>query len=70
MTFIYILSEETPVYVGSDVVIEGPGYNPVYYWLFSLLIGGVSTIWGFSMLNFPDFHRIVIPDLSTFPGCD
>ena len=49
-----IPSEENPVYVGSDVVIEGPGYNPVYYWLFSLSIGGVSTIWGFSMLNFPD----------------
>ena len=40
--------------MGSDVVIEGPGYNPVYYWLFSLSIGGVSTIWGFSMLNFSD----------------
>ena len=49
-----IPSEENPVYVGSDVVIEGPGYNPVYYWLFSLSIGGVSTIWGFSMLNFSD----------------
>lgn len=49
-----IPSEENPVYVDSDVFIDGPGYNPVYYWLFSLSIGGVSTIWGFSMLNFSD----------------
>lgn len=49
-----IPSEENPVYVGSDVVIDGPGYYPFYYWLFSFAIGGVSTIWGFSMLNFPD----------------
>jgi hypothetical protein len=49
-----IPSEENPVYVGSDVVIDGPGYYPAYYWLFSFSIGGVSTIWGFSMLNFPN----------------
>lgn len=49
-----IPSEENPVYVGSDWVIDGPGYNTAYYWLFSLSIGCVSTIWGFSMLNFSD----------------
>lgn len=49
-----IPSEENPLYVGSEVVIDGPGYYPFYYWLFSLAIGGASTIWGFSMLNFPN----------------
>lgn len=47
-----IPSEENPVYVGSDVVTDGPGYNPFYYWLFSFPIGIVSTFWGFYMLNF------------------
>jgi len=49
-----IPSEENPIFVGSDVLIDGPGYYPFYYWLFSFAIGGVSTIWGFSMLNFPN----------------
>jgi hypothetical protein len=49
-----IPSARTPAYVGSNMVSGGPGYNPIYYWLFSIAIGGMSTAWGFSMLNFPD----------------
>lgn len=49
-----IPSAQNPVYAGPNMVSSGPGYNPVYYWLFSFSIGCVSTIWGFSMLNFPD----------------
>lgn len=30
------------------------GYCPIWYWLLSLIIGGSSTVWGFSMLNFPE----------------
>jgi len=49
-----IPSAQNPVYSGPNLVSGGPGYNPAYYWLFSFAIGGASTIWGFSMLNFPD----------------
>ncbi|KYC46455.1 MAG: hypothetical protein APG11_01875 [Candidatus Methanofastidiosum methylothiophilum] len=49
-----IPSPQNPVYVGPNMVSGGPGYNPLYYLLFSFAIGGVSTIWGFSMLNFPN----------------
>lgn len=49
-----IPSAQNPVYAGPNMVSGGPGYNPVYYLLFSFSIGCVSTIWGFSMLNFPD----------------
>ena len=49
-----IPSEENPIGDGDNLVVEGPGYNPLYYWLFSFSIGCVSTIWGFSMLNFSD----------------
>lgn len=49
-----IPSAKTPVYVGPNLVSGGPGYNPLYYLLFSLAIGGASTVWGFSMLNFSD----------------
>jgi hypothetical protein len=49
-----IPSARNHVYVGSNMVSGGPGYYPLYYWLFSMAIGGISTIWGFSMLNFPD----------------
>jgi len=49
-----IPSARNHVYVGSNMVSGGPGYYPLYYWLFSMAIGGVSTVWGFSMLNFPD----------------
>jgi len=49
-----IPSHSTPVYVGRNMVSGGPGYNPFYYFLFSFAIGGMSTVWGFSMLNFPD----------------
>ncbi|MCK9151834.1 hypothetical protein [Methanobacterium alcaliphilum] len=47
-------SAKNPVYIGSNRVSGGPGYNPMYYFLFSFAIGGASTIWGFSMLNFPN----------------
>lgn len=47
-------SAQNPVYSGHNLVSGGPGYNPLYYLLFSFAIGGASTIWGFSMLNFPD----------------
>lgn len=49
-----IPSARNPVYVGRNLVSGGPGYNPLYYLLFSLAIGASSTVWGFSMLNFPD----------------
>lgn len=49
-----IPSAQNLVYVGRNLVSGGPGYNPLYYLLFSFAIGGASTIWGFSMLNFPD----------------
>lgn len=47
-------SAQNPVYSGPNLVSGGPGYNPLYYLLFSFAIGGASTLWGFSMLNFPD----------------
>ncbi|MCC7551404.1 MAG: hypothetical protein KO316_07980 [Methanobacterium sp.] len=49
-----IPSARNHVYVGSNRVSGGPGYNPLYYLLFSFAIGCASTVWGFSMLNFPD----------------
>lgn len=49
-----IPSARNPVYVGRNLVSGGPGYNPLYYWLFSLAIGASTTVWGFSMLNFSD----------------
>ena len=49
-----IPSHSNPVYVGRNLVSGGPGYNPFYYFLFSFAIGGMSTVWGFSMLNFSD----------------
>lgn len=49
-----IPSARNPVYMGSNLISGGPGYNPLYYLLFSFAIGGASTVWGFSMLNFPD----------------
>lgn len=49
-----IPSHSTPVYVGRNTVSGGPGYNPFYYLLFSFAIGGMTTVWGFSMLNFSD----------------
>ena len=49
-----IPSAQNPVYSGPNLVSGGPGYNPLYYLLFSFAIGGASTVWGFSMLNFPD----------------
>lgn len=49
-----IPSHSNPVYVGRNLVSGGPGYNPFHYFLFSLAIGGVSTVWGFSMFNFSD----------------
>ncbi len=49
-----IPSAQNPVYAGRNLVSGGPGYNPLYYLLFSFAIGGASTLWGFSMLNFPD----------------
>jgi hypothetical protein len=49
-----IPSAQNPVYSGSNLISGGPGYNPLYYLLFSFASGSASTIWGFSMLNFPD----------------
>ena len=47
-------SGRNPVYVGSNLISGGPGYNPLYFFLFSFAIGAASTVWGFSMVNFPD----------------
>lgn len=47
-----IPSSKNPVHVGSNRVTNGPGYNPLYYLLFSFVIGGSCTLWGFSQLNF------------------
>jgi len=49
-----IPSARNPAHKGPNLVTGGPGYNPLYYLLFSFSIGGASTVWGFSMLNFPD----------------
>lgn len=47
-----IPSSRNPISFGSNLVNDGPGYNPVYYLLFSFLIGGSCTLWAFSQLNF------------------
>lgn len=48
-----IPSEENPVYVDSDVFIDGPGYNPFYYLLYSFPYG-ILTVGGFAALNSPN----------------
>lgn len=35
-----------------NMIEKCTGYCPMWYWLFSLMVAGSSTVWGFSMLNF------------------
>lgn len=57
-------NEKTITYKGlghvpRNMLEECTGYCPAWYWLFSLMIAGSSTVWGFSMLNFPSTPQYI-----------
>ncbi|KZX09966.1 hypothetical protein [Methanobrevibacter curvatus] len=43
-----IVAEKNP----QNMLEKCTGYNPIWYFLMALMVGGSSTVWGFSMLNF------------------